>query len=171
MSLLTDLAQICARISDLNPTADGMRGCVSMEPKLLGEATADYELGCFKVGPNGMTFDPPANNTRPSTVSSQAPEEEEEEEEGEEPSEEEVIASINETAEQGLAFLGSLLGIDFGGRNSTEKVTTEAATQSSTQASAARAYNPRINEVWSLHPKSEKFSLYRLNTNLIFVGA
>lgn len=169
MSLLTDLAQVCARISDLNPTADGMRGCVSMEPKLLGEATADYELGCFKVGPNGMTFDPPANNTRPSTTPSEAPEEEEEEE-GEEPSEEEVIASINETAEQGLAFLGSLLGIDFGGRNSTEKVTTEAATQTSTQASAGRAYNPRINEVWSLHPILEIQST-RLNTNLLFVGA
>jgi Domain of unknown function (DUF4773) len=150
MSLLTDLAQICARISDLNPTADGMRGCVSMEPKLLGETTADYELGCFKVGPDGMTFDPPANNTRPATSPIEAPqEEEEEEEEGEEPSEEEVIASINETAEQGLAFLGSLLGIDFSGRNSTDKVTTEAAAlqAASTAAPAARAYNPRINEV------------------------
>jgi len=153
MDLLTDLAQVCARFTDLKPTADGMRGCVNMEPKLLGESTADYELGCFRVGPEGMTFDPPANNTRPAAAESASESEggaaavEEEEEEG--PTEEEVIAAVNETAEQGLAFLGSLLGIDFGAGkgNSTEAPATETAPTEAPAAQAGRAYNPRLNEV------------------------
>ncbi|XP_065350715.1 uncharacterized protein LOC135946432 [Cloeon dipterum] len=155
MSLLTDLAQVCARIQDLQPTSDGMRGCVSMEPRLLGESTAEYDLGCFRVGPEGMTFDPPANNTRPATTQGEAgtaPEEEE----GEGPTEEEVIAAVNETAEQGLAFLGSLFGIDFASLAGNATETPDAASEApvaetSTTERAARAMvvanNPRLNEV------------------------
>ncbi|XP_059487379.1 uncharacterized protein LOC132203547 [Neocloeon triangulifer] len=150
MNLLTDLAQVCARISDLNPTAEGMRGCVHMEPKLLGEATAEYDVGCFRVGPQGMIFDPPANNTRPEGIVEANPETASAEEEEEGPSEEEVIAAVNETAEQGLAFLGSLFGIDFGvGKvNATEAPEAEAPASEAPSQKAGRAFtNPRLNEV------------------------
>jgi hypothetical protein len=159
MNILTDLAQICARFSELTPTSDGVKGCLHLEPRLLGDSQAEYDLGCFKVGPEGMTFDPPANNTRPATAKPAEPTEEGTTEAAEEegPTEEEVIAAVNETAEQGLAFLSSLLGFNLNSAKpdsssaSPEEGPEKPADETSTPTQPAdqgRAYsNPQINEI------------------------
>lgn len=37
LNIFSKLAQMCARFSELLPTDDGLRGCVNLEPMLLGE--------------------------------------------------------------------------------------------------------------------------------------
>lgn len=54
MALLTNLAQICARFTELEPYEDGLRSCVALEPKLLETVTSRFSLGCFTMGPQGM---------------------------------------------------------------------------------------------------------------------
>lgn len=39
LKIFTKLAQMCARFSELLPTDDGLRGCVQLEPMLLGEVS------------------------------------------------------------------------------------------------------------------------------------
>ncbi len=54
LNIFTQLAQMCARFSELLPTDDGLRGCINLEPMLLGETQLELPVGCFKMGPNGM---------------------------------------------------------------------------------------------------------------------
>jgi hypothetical protein len=63
MSLLANLAQVCARFSDLQPYNDGLRGCLLLEPKLLGDVTTSFNIGCFTMGPEGMKLEESANST------------------------------------------------------------------------------------------------------------
>lgn len=58
MSLLTNLAQVCARFSTLEPHEEGLRGCMALEPKLLGDVTAHFPVGCFTMGNEGMKLEP-----------------------------------------------------------------------------------------------------------------
>lgn len=54
-------AQVCAKFNDLAPTADGLRGCIELEPRLLGDGQIQFPLGCFKSTDGGMEMeDPPA---------------------------------------------------------------------------------------------------------------
>ncbi|KAF4529308.1 hypothetical protein B566_EDAN011402 [Ephemera danica] len=155
MNLLTDLAQICARFTELKPTSDGVRGCLNLEPRILGDSQAEYELGCFRVGPQGMHFDPPPNNTRPATVESATTSEPgaEEEQPSEGPTDEEVLSAVSETAEQGLAFLSNLFGIDLqseGGESTTagNETSSEQSATTAAPANQGRAMvDTRANEV------------------------
>lgn len=54
LKIFTTLAQMCARFTELLPTDDGLRGCLRLEPMLLGEVQVELPLGCFRMGPNGM---------------------------------------------------------------------------------------------------------------------
>lgn len=36
LNIFTKIAQMCARFSELLPTDDGLRGCINLEPMLLG---------------------------------------------------------------------------------------------------------------------------------------
>lgn len=63
IALLVNLAQVCARFSALERYNDGLRGCLLLEPKLLGDATASFNIGCFTMGPAGMKLDETANST------------------------------------------------------------------------------------------------------------
>ncbi|CAK1544582.1 unnamed protein product [Leptosia nina] len=116
-------AQVCAKFSDLAPTADGLRGCLELEPRLLGEAQLDFPIGCFKSTPGGMEMeDPPAEPEAEETT--EAPEENAFDAET-------FLASVYQTAEQGVALLSSLLDIPIK-RNSTTTVappTTSEASQ------------------------------------------
>ena len=67
IDILSDLAQLCARFSDLAPTSDGLRWCLQLEPTLLGDVQAQYQVGCFRMGPDGMAVDPPTTNTAAQT--------------------------------------------------------------------------------------------------------
>lgn len=41
------------------PTADGLRGCLQLEPVLLGETQLDFPIGCFKSTEGGMEMEDP----------------------------------------------------------------------------------------------------------------
>lgn len=54
LNMFARLAQMCARFSELLPTDDGLRGCLQLEPMLLGEVQVELPLGCFRMGPKGV---------------------------------------------------------------------------------------------------------------------
>lgn len=62
MNVLSRVAQLCARLTDLAPTTDGLRGCLQLEPTLLGDPQVEFPLGCFKSGPDGMSMEMFTNN-------------------------------------------------------------------------------------------------------------
>lgn len=68
MSLLANLAEVCARFSDLLPYNDGLRGCLLLEPKLLGDVTTSFNIGCFTMNPKGMRLE----ETNLTTIQQQA---------------------------------------------------------------------------------------------------
>ncbi|XP_045528179.1 uncharacterized protein LOC123716460 [Pieris brassicae] len=108
-------AQVCAKFSDLAPTADGLRGCLELEPRLLGEGQLEFPIGCFKSTPGGMEMeDPPAQPEGESTTEESTTEDNRFDAES-------FLASVYQTAEQGVAFLSSLLDIPAK-RNSTTTV-------------------------------------------------
>lgn len=39
LNIFSRVAQMCARFSELLPTDDGLKGCVNLEPMLLGEVS------------------------------------------------------------------------------------------------------------------------------------
>ncbi|KAF7271462.1 hypothetical protein GWI33_015659, partial [Rhynchophorus ferrugineus] len=133
MTLLANIAAICARFSDLLPHEDGLAGCLLLEPKLLGAVTATFKIGCFTMGPNGMVLEK-QNVTASEDANSNSTES------GDNQNETETIngdllAVVNETAEQGLAFLGNLLGLAFSETQESNESETEnptSATQHST---------------------------------------
>lgn len=59
LNIFAKLAQMCARFNGLVRTDDGLKGCVSLEPVLLGEAQLDLPIGCFRMSPRGMEVIPP----------------------------------------------------------------------------------------------------------------
>ncbi|XP_046661988.1 uncharacterized protein LOC124355089 [Homalodisca vitripennis] len=135
MDLLSDLAQVCARFTELKAEGDGLKGCTLLEPTLLGDAQAQYPVGCFIMGSDGMRLDPDHEPVVNVTEEEQSPEEEEEEEgttDKPDLSEEALINAVNESAEEGIAWFTSLLGISFGGgagqKNQTEAANSETAT-------------------------------------------
>ncbi|XP_050671100.1 uncharacterized protein LOC126969600 [Leptidea sinapis] len=98
-------AQVCAKFSELAPTSDGLRGCLELEPKLLGEAQLEFPIGCFKSSPGGMEMeDPPEKPAEEVTTEASATEETTFDAES-------FLESVYQTAEQGVAFLSSLLDI------------------------------------------------------------
>uniref|UniRef100_A0A182P4S6 DUF4773 domain-containing protein n=1 Tax=Anopheles epiroticus TaxID=199890 RepID=A0A182P4S6_9DIPT len=54
LNVFSSLAQMCARFSELLPTDEGLRGCLQLEPMLLGDVQIELPLGCFRMGPKGM---------------------------------------------------------------------------------------------------------------------
>lgn len=58
MDLLSDLAQVCTSMKNLHNEGEGLRGCASLEPTLLGDVQEEYHLGCFTMGSAGIIPDP-----------------------------------------------------------------------------------------------------------------
>jgi len=72
LNIFSKLAQMCARFSELLPTDDGLRGCMQLEPVLLGEVQLELPLGCFRMGNDGMHIIDSATDV----IKEQEPEEE-----------------------------------------------------------------------------------------------
>lgn len=114
LNIFAKLAQMCARFHGLIPTDDGMRGCVSLEPMLLGEAQIELPIGCFRMGADGMeVIESPAQ-----IINEQQPQENEANSTSDEGPEslagysaEDILAAVNESAEQGIALITNWLGI------------------------------------------------------------
>ncbi|XP_072945538.1 uncharacterized protein [Epargyreus clarus] len=108
-------AQVCAKFSDLAPTADGLRGCLELEPRLLGDGQLEFPIGCFKSTAGGMEMEEPPAEPE------ETPEEETTTEENNTFDAESFLLGVYKTAEQGVAFLSSLLDLP-GKANSTKPV-------------------------------------------------
>ena len=81
MDILSSLAQVCARFSSLGPLLESeapsdapgevqdqggvKRGCLQLEPTLLGDVQASYPVGCFRMTPQSMTLEPQAVTPAP----------------------------------------------------------------------------------------------------------
>ncbi|CAG9760188.1 unnamed protein product [Ceutorhynchus assimilis] len=128
MALLTNIAVICARFSNLLPYNDGLRGCLALEPKLLKAVAATFKIGCFTMGPQGMSLEkrnaslpdidfggnvtePAQNQTESQIITG------------------DLLTVVNETAEQGLEFLGNLFGLAFGESPETVDKNNETTSQ------------------------------------------
>ncbi|XP_052737359.1 uncharacterized protein LOC112043001 [Bicyclus anynana] len=111
-------AQVCAKFNDLAPTADGLRGCLELEPRLLGESQLEFPIGCFKSTAGGMEMeDPPAE-----------PEETTEENTTEESTfDVGFLTDLVITAEKGIAFLSNFLDIPTK-KNETTTITPITST-------------------------------------------
>lgn len=132
LNIFASLAQMCARFHELLPTDDGLRGCVNLEPMLLGEAQLELPVGCFRMGPNGMQLIESAQEV----IKEQQPNEEAEKipapsetttEEGPDTlagfSAADILAAVNESAETGISLLSNWLGLN-GNQTAPEKVET-----------------------------------------------
>ncbi|KAJ2947740.1 hypothetical protein O0L34_g9515 [Tuta absoluta] len=113
-------AQVCAKFSDLAPTADGLRGCLELEPKLLGESQLEFPIGCFKSTAGGMEMEEPPAETEETT---EAAEDNSTESSNSGFDAETFLLGVYQTAEQGVAFLSSLLNLP-NKLNSTRPITT-----------------------------------------------
>lgn len=124
---------MCARFYELLPTDDGLRGCVNLEPMLLGEAQLELPVGCFRMGPNGMQVIESAGDV----IKEQEPTEENDKiTSSTEASTEEgpgtiagfnaadILAAVNDSAEEGISLLTNWLGINQSNQTSAEKIET-----------------------------------------------
>ncbi|XP_041975640.1 uncharacterized protein LOC121730597 [Aricia agestis] len=130
LEVFGNLAQVCAKFSDLAPTSDGLRGCLDIEPMLLKESQLTFPIGCFKSTAGGMEMeDPPAKP--------EEPEEEGDEEEEETPTfdAESFLLGVYKTAEQGIAFISGLLDIPIKlNGTTTVRPTTDSTPETSTDS-------------------------------------
>lgn len=132
LNIFAQLAQMCARFKGLMPTDDGLRGCVSLEPMLLGEAQLDLPIGCFRMSPRGMEI----IQSPTEIIDEQKPQESDKIDNGNSTSEDsegpdslagytvaDILGVVNESAEQGIALITNWLGI---APNATDDATPEA---------------------------------------------
>lgn len=137
---------MCARFSELLPTDDGMRGCLQLEPMLLGDVQIEIPVGCFRMGANGMTViessvdvikeqEPVKEQTEDKDKKPEKPTEEENEDESSESDDEgptsiaglnadDIIAAVNKSADEGIALISNWLGLNKNKSNSTETAET-----------------------------------------------
>ncbi|KAK3927928.1 Alpha,alpha-trehalose-phosphate synthase [UDP-forming] 1 [Frankliniella fusca] len=165
MDILSSLAQVCARFSSLEAvTAEaedqgeqqvGKRGCLQLEPNLLGEVQASYPVGCFRMTPTSMTLEP--QSAAPPATTNQP-------EEGEgtvtpstgtgptDLSAESLIAAVSETAEQGIDLLTNWLGLaleeDNNSTTTTDQEATSTAAPEEGEGAAGAAGARRYRQGW-----------------------
>lgn len=63
ISLLANIAEVCASFSNLHPVENSLKGCLKLEPKLLGDVQTQFDVGCFIMGSDGMKLDTTINST------------------------------------------------------------------------------------------------------------
>ncbi|XP_060516067.1 uncharacterized protein LOC132695677 isoform X2 [Cylas formicarius] len=112
LALLTNVAEMCARFPNLEPHDDGLKGCLLLEPKLLGAVTSHFKIGCFTMGPRGMALDK-TNDTAPAESIPVIAATNVTQNQSDSIISGDLLAIVNETAEQGLAFISNLLGLSF----------------------------------------------------------
>lgn len=154
LSLFAKIAQMCARFSELLPTDDGLRGCLQLEPMILGEVQVELPIGCFRMGPNGMKVIESSNEvikeqqpseenevtvtTAPLAAAAETAEKDTESDDEDDSKPEtaggyntaDIIAAVNESAEEGIALITNWLGFNvnkLNKSNGTEVVSDDAA--------------------------------------------
>lgn len=152
LSMFARLAQMCARFSELLPTDDGLRGCLQLEPMLLGEVQVELPLGCFRMSPKGVVL----IKSSEEEIKEQQPQEsvervntekKEEDEEDTKPdvavpattnvtsplslldklSTADILAAVSESTDEGIAMISSWFGLDVKKELADEEESTAAA--------------------------------------------
>lgn len=150
LNIFAQLAQMCARFKGLMPTDDGMKGCVSLEPMLLGEPQLDLPIGCFRMSPRGMEI----IQSPTEIINEQKPTETDKDgnstsEENEGPDSlagytaEDILAAVNESAEQGIALITNWLGLS---PNATDEANAEANSVSPPAQAQQQQYVTESNQ-------------------------
>ncbi|XP_055550776.1 uncharacterized protein LOC129733174 isoform X2 [Wyeomyia smithii] len=145
LNMFARLAQMCARFSELLPTDDGLRGCLQLEPMLLGEVQIELPLGCFRMGPKGVEL----IKSSEEEIKEQQPQESVTETTTQPPADEkkvaedelkpvvtptlnitsplsildnlstaDILAAVSESTDEGIAMISSWFGLDV---NKTQK--------------------------------------------------
>ncbi|CAB3239801.1 unnamed protein product [Arctia plantaginis] len=109
--VMSMLFQMCAIFTRMAPTADGLRGCVHLEPGTIFLSQNKIPLGCFKANEAGMEMSDP-----PSDLLESEHENTEENNNEDDASETDIdfdpnkfFAGVYQTAQQSIALLSSLL--------------------------------------------------------------
>ncbi|XP_058819896.1 uncharacterized protein LOC131682445 [Topomyia yanbarensis] len=143
LNMFARLAQMCARFSELLPTDDGLRGCLQLEPMLLGEVQIELPLGCFRMGPKGVELikssedeikeQQPNESVTETPASSAGEKKVEDDPKPVDPpalnitsplsildnlSTADILAAVSESTDEGIAMLSSWFGLDV---NKTQK--------------------------------------------------
>lgn len=136
LNMFARLAQMCARFSELLPTDDGLRGCLQLEPMLLGEVQVELPLGCFRMSPKGVVLikssEEEIKEQQPQEIVERVNTENEKKEENNEPakpaapaanvtsplaildnlSTADILAAVSESTDEGIKMISSWFGLD-----------------------------------------------------------
>ncbi|XP_021200474.3 uncharacterized protein LOC110383860 [Helicoverpa armigera] len=126
------LFQMCASFTQMAPTADGLKGCVNLEPGTIFLSQRKIPLGCFKANESGMEMSEPTKET---AVEEENTDDNSEDGEDVEFDPNKFFAGVYQTAQQSIALLSSLL-------ETPSSNTTSAKPVSSTEASSS---SPQVN--------------------------
>lgn len=140
LNIFAKLAQMCARFNGLVRHDDGLKGCVSLEPMLLGEAQLELPIGCFKMSPRGMEVIPPPPELQQQQQAALSLAELDKTdgnstaEDGDEGPDslagytaEDLLSAVNESAQQGIALLSNWLGLAPNATANDATAATDAA--------------------------------------------
>uniref|UniRef100_A0A1B0CEN5 Protein with signal anchor n=1 Tax=Lutzomyia longipalpis TaxID=7200 RepID=A0A1B0CEN5_LUTLO len=127
------LAQMCAKFTEFQPTEQGMRACMELEPKLLGEVQLDLPIGCFLMTPEGMEMiDEEANTEKAEEKHEAAPETPSTTQKPEtiigDLTAEDILNVVSDSADKGISMISSWFGISLDdAKNDTETTTVAPA--------------------------------------------
>ncbi|CAL1689780.1 unnamed protein product [Lasius platythorax] len=109
MSLLLDVAQICARFTSVKQAdVGGYDGCIAIEPVLLDRALATYHMGCFNIYQGVRQIEMPAIAETTESVLADTTDDEDDS-----LNTDELIAAVSASAEQGIAMFTQWLGLNL----------------------------------------------------------
>ncbi|XP_070151080.1 uncharacterized protein [Polyergus mexicanus] len=131
MSLLLDVAQICARFTSVRQAdIGGYDGCIAIEPVLLDRALATYHTGCFNFHQGVRQIETPAMTETTESVADTT------DDEDDSLNADELIAAVSASAEQGIALFTQWLGLNLNPKlNLTENESTQQNYQQKTDSS------------------------------------
>ncbi|XP_055685839.1 uncharacterized protein LOC129791625 [Lutzomyia longipalpis] len=133
LNIFAKLAQMCAKFTEFQPTEQGMRACMELEPKLLGEVQLDLPIGCFLMTPEGMEMiDEEANTEKAEEKHEAAPETPSTTQKPEtiigDLTAEDILNVVSDSADKGISMISSWFGISLDdAKNDTETTTVAPA--------------------------------------------
>ncbi|XP_058791239.1 uncharacterized protein LOC131664285 [Phymastichus coffea] len=141
MNLLSDLAQICAKFVSMKaPSLEerAYKGCLVVQPALLGTPQATYAVGCFlfEQGQVRQAESTELNLENPSSLTQQD-QDDDEEEHG--LNAEDLLAVVSASAEQSIALFSQWLGFNLTPKVNTTNVNTGESEANTNQRSSANS--------------------------------
>lgn len=159
---------MCARFSGLVRTDDGLKGCVGLEPMLLGEPQLELPIGCFKMSPRGMEVIPTPPELQQQQQATLGLAESDKTdgnstaEDGDEGPDslagytaEDILSAVNESAQQGIALLSNWLGLAPNATANDATATTDAATQQQQQQQHQQYQQQQQQHQQYIQPQSQ----------------